>query len=489
MSHAALVILAAGIGSRYGGGVKQLEPVGPNGELIIDYSIHDALKAGFNKVVFILRREIFDDFYEVIGERMEKRFRTLGVEWAYVWQDMDDLPEGFACPEGRKKPWGTGQALLACREVLHEPFAVINADDYYGKAAYRKAYDFLQRSPAPNAYGMVAYVLRNTLSDNGSVTRGICHIESGALTGVTETHDIIPTADGASGEFGPLDPESMVSMNFWMFPTDYLKQLAAGFPDFLRGMTNPMKDEYLLPIIVDGELQQGKCTVTVERSEDSWFGVTYHEDKPAVVEAFRKLYHQGAYDAADLLLDADVLGVDLPVLGDRLAGLHDGAGQGPLLVPDGFAGEGGPGDLAEDLVVVGVDSDPVEDLDGFLGSHLVSVGDDGGVDVGVDELLGLLEQLPGEDDGGRGPVPALGVLGLGDLDDHLGGGVLHVDLLQDGDAVVGDDDVPDGVDEHLVHSLGAEGRPDCVCNRFGSSICPTLRPYHTLLDPSPRITD
>ena len=303
MSHAALVILAAGIGSRYGGGVKQLEPVGPNGELIIDYSIHDALKAGFDKVVFILRREIFDDFYEVIGERMEKRFRALGVEWAYVYQERDDLPEGFACPEGRTKPWGTGQALLACREVLHEPFAVINADDYYGKAAYHKAINFLRRSPAESEYGMVAYVLCNTLSDNGSVTRGVCHLRDGKLTGITETHDIVPTSGGARGEFGPLDPQALVSMNFWMFPTAYLQRLQESFPDFLRSMGNPLKDEYLLPIIVDEQLRAGKCSVTVEHSEDSWFGVTYHEDKPAVVEAFKKLYAQGAYDPADLYND------------------------------------------------------------------------------------------------------------------------------------------------------------------------------------------
>ena len=303
MSHAALVILAAGIGSRYGGGVKQLEPVGPNGELIIDYSIHDALKAGFDKVVFILRKDIIDDFREVIGERLEKRFRALGVEWEYVFQLREDLPEGFSVPEGRTKPWGTGQALLACREVLHEPFAVINADDYYGKAAYQKAYDFLRRGPAEDEYGMVAYVLCNTLSDNGSVTRGICHLRDGKLTGITETHGIVPTAEGAEGEFGPIDPQALVSMNFWMFPTAYIKRLQEGFPDFLRNMGNPMKDEYLLPIIVDGQLRKGACSVTVERSEDSWFGVTYHEDKPAVVEAFRKLYQEGAYDASDLYAD------------------------------------------------------------------------------------------------------------------------------------------------------------------------------------------
>ena len=303
MSHAALVILAAGIGSRYGGGVKQLEPVGPNGELIIDYSIHDAIRAGFDKVVFILRHEIFDDFYEVIGERMEKRFRSLGVAWDYVFQEKDALPEGFSCPEGRNKPWGTGQALLACRGALHEPFAVINADDYYGKTAYQKAIAFLDRGPGEHEYGMVAYVLRNTLSDNGTVTRGVCHITDGRLTGLTETHDIVPTADGVQGEFGPLDPESLVSMNLWMFPPAYLDRLDERFPDFLRSMGNPLKDEYLLPSIVDDELRSGACTVEVQRSEDSWFGVTYHEDKPAVVEAFKKLYAQGAYDPSDLYAD------------------------------------------------------------------------------------------------------------------------------------------------------------------------------------------
>ena len=295
MKNVTLVILAAGIGSRYGGGVKQLEPVGPNGELIIDYSIHDAIKSGFSKIVFILRKEIFDDFYEVIGKRMECRFRQFNVEWEYIFQEQSDLPEGYTVPEGRTKPWGTGHAVLACREVLHEPFAVINADDYYGKEAFTKACAFLRSCDDDSVYGLVGYVLKNTLSDNGAVTRGICRIEDGKLCGITETHNIEKTSSGVFGEFGPTDPESTVSMNFWMFPASYIYQLQNGFPAFLDGMKDPLKDEYLLPTIVDSLLQNGKCSVIAERSADSWFGVTYKEDKESVVRAFRELYERGVY--------------------------------------------------------------------------------------------------------------------------------------------------------------------------------------------------
>lgn len=290
-----LVILAAGIGSRYGVGIKQLEPVGPDGELIIDYSIHDAIAAGFNKVVFIIRKDIYDDFYEVIGSRLEKEFKRLDVEWEYVYQDRNDLPEGFTCPADRTKPWGTGQALLACRDAIKEPFAVLNADDYYGKEAFVKAFNFLNKNTDPKNYGMVGYILKNTLSDNGSVTRGVCTVEDGVLTRVLETKDIVKTGDVATGQYGELSLDSLVSMNFWMFPPEYIDELKEGFPKFLKGMKNELKDEYLLPIIVDGLLSEGKCKVTVESSNDKWFGVTYHEDKETVMEAFCELYKKGVY--------------------------------------------------------------------------------------------------------------------------------------------------------------------------------------------------
>ncbi len=297
-----LVILAAGIGSRYGG-VKQLEAVGPQGEVIIDYSIHDAIAAGFNKIVFIINRKIEQDFYEVIGHRMEARFKELGVEWAYAFQEMVDAPAG------RTKPWGTGQAVLSCKGILNEPFAVINSDDYYGCEAFRKAYDFLVNyTPAAKEhYGMVGYILKNTLSDNGGVTRGVCTTdEKGSLIGIDETRGIVKTADGAAaprgGEMCPLDMDSLVSMNFWMLPPSFLDRLEEGFPAFRANMTDPMKDEYLLPVIVDSMLQADKARVTVIPTEDSWFGVTYKEDKQTVVDAFRELYAQGVY-AAELYSD------------------------------------------------------------------------------------------------------------------------------------------------------------------------------------------
>ena len=291
-----LVVLASGIGSRYGAGVKQLETVGPQGEIIMDYSIHDAIEAGFNKVVFIISRKIEADFYEVIGQRMEKRFRALGVKWAYAFQELVDPPEG------RGKPWGTGQAVLSCKGLLNEPFAVINADDYYGKAAFRKAYDFLSawKPGEPEEYGMVGYVLKNTLSDSGGVTRGICFAEEdGGLLRIEETRNIIKTADGAAEmtENGrrPLELESLVSMNFWMLPPSFMAQLEEGFPRFRANMADPLKDEYLLPVIVDELLQSGRVKVSVLPTEDSWFGITYKEDLPAVVEEFKKLYARGVY--------------------------------------------------------------------------------------------------------------------------------------------------------------------------------------------------
>ena len=236
MKDTALVVMAAGIGSRFGGGIKQLAPVGPNGEIIMDYSIHDALEAGFNKIVFIIRKDIEDEFRTVIGNRMEKL-----ADVSYVFQDMHDLPEGFTCPEDRKKPWGTGQAVLACRKTLDIPFAVINADDYYGKEGFRKIHEFLvseQPKDGKAHYCMAGFILGNTLSENGSVTRGICKAnEKGHLTHVVETHDIYKTTEGAgvpdeTGSLTPVDVNSLVSMNMWGFTPDILNVLEKGFPEF-----------------------------------------------------------------------------------------------------------------------------------------------------------------------------------------------------------------------------------------------------------------
>lgn len=289
-----LVVLAAGLGSRFGG-VKQLTPVGPGGEVIIDYSIHDAIAAGFNKIVFILRRDIFDDFMEALGGRMEARFRALGVKWDYVFQEMGDAPEG------RTKPWGTAHALLACKNALREPFAVINADDYYGREAYVKAADFLRScDPArPDEYGMVGFILKNTLSDNGGVTRGVCQRDDeGFLTKIVETSNIVKTPDGAAAEedggLRPLDAESLVSMNLWMLTPKFVASLEDGFAAFKSSMKNPLKDEYLLPTVVDERIHRG-ATVKVLSTDERWFGVTYQADLPTVQSSIRALHNQGVY--------------------------------------------------------------------------------------------------------------------------------------------------------------------------------------------------
>lgn len=294
-----LVVMAAGIGSRFGGGIKQLEPVGPSGEIIMDYSIHDALEVGFNKVVFIIRKDLEEEFRKVIGERIEKI-----TEVEYVFQELDDLPEGFTKPADRTKPWGTGQAVLAAKKVLDEPFIVINADDYYGKEAYIKVHDYLiQEQPKDGRIHicMAGFRLGNTLSDNGSVTRGICNIENGQLTGVDETHDIFKTADGAEarnadGSVRKLDVKDLVSMNMWGLTPDFMEILEKGFVEFLSSLApDDIKKEYLLPILVDQLIKNGSASVDVLETKDTWFGVTYQEDKEAVMEAFKNLTDAGVY--------------------------------------------------------------------------------------------------------------------------------------------------------------------------------------------------
>ena len=304
MSKATLVIMAAGIGSRFGGGIKQLAPIGPNGEIIMDYSIHDAIEAGFNKIVFIIRKDIKDAFKEAIGDRIEKICNNLDVEIAYAYQELSELPEGVELPTGRTKPWGTGHAVLACKEVLHEPFAVINADDYYGKEAYVKVHDYLvQEKPADDVLHicMAGFRLGNTLSDNGSVTRGLCHITDGKLTGVTETHNIFKTADGAeSREDGQpaekLDLNELVSMNMWGLTPAFMDTLYDGFVEFLQNVkAGDIKAEYLLPVMIDALIQKGTAQVDVLETKDTWFGVTYQEDKEVVIKAFKELTEAGVY--------------------------------------------------------------------------------------------------------------------------------------------------------------------------------------------------
>lgn len=300
MKKTALVIMAAGLGSRFGGGIKQLEPVGPNGEIIMDYSINDALEAGFNKVVFIIRKDLEKDFKEIIGNRIEKI-----VDVDYAFQSLDDIPEGFSVPEGRTKPWGTGQAVLCCKDILDMPFAVINADDYYGKEAFVKVHNFLvNHEPSSDKadYCMAGFFLGNTLSENGGVTRGVCTVDgNGKLTDVIETSNIEKLPDGAGvpdgqGGYRRIDPLSHVSMNFWGFTLDFLDILEKGFADFLSNLKpGDIKSEYLLPIIVHGLLEEGKTDVTVLETHDKWFGVTYKEDKEYVAESFKKLIAEGVY--------------------------------------------------------------------------------------------------------------------------------------------------------------------------------------------------
>jgi len=301
-----LLIMAAGIGSRFGGGIKQLEPVGLNGEIIMDYSIHDAIKAGFNKIVFIIRKDIEADFREVIGDRIEKLCATLGVEVGYAFQSLDDIPKGESVPEERKKPWGTGQAVLCAKDIINEPFAVINADDYYGKEAFKKLYDFLNGDDCKvNAFCMAGFVLKNTLSENGGVTRGVCKVnDSGYLTDVEETSNIVKTATGAEADGREIDPDSFVSMNMWGLTPEFMDMLKVGFVDFFNGAAkeNPLKAEYLLPIYIGQLLKEDKVSVKVLETNDKWFGVTYKEDKDFVVKSFKELIEKGEYQK-DLFSD------------------------------------------------------------------------------------------------------------------------------------------------------------------------------------------
>lgn len=300
-----LLIMAAGIGSRFGGGIKQLEPVGANGEIIMDFSIHDAIQAGFNKIIFVIRKDIEADFIERIGTRVEAVCARAGVEVGYAFQDLQDVPEGFSVPEGRTKPWGTGQAVLAAKHLIHEPFAVINADDYYGKNAFIQLHDWLVLPHDDNAVSMAGFILKNTLSENGGVTRGICSVSRGHshVVSIVETKNIVITKNGVEADGVMLDPDSYVSMNMWGFPAPagcvpkFMKVLEDGFLYFFENTVpaNPQKAEYLLPILIGNQLRREKCTVKVLETNDKWFGVTYKEDKPAVVESFKKLIADGVY--------------------------------------------------------------------------------------------------------------------------------------------------------------------------------------------------
>lgn len=292
--------MAAGIGSRFGGGIKQLEPVGPGGEIIIDYSIHDAIEAGFNKIVFIIRKDIEEDFRTVIGDRIAAVCKAKGVEMAYTFQNQNDIPAGYSVPADRKKPWGTGQAVLACKGIVNEPFAVINADDYYGKEAFAKIHAFLEAydPKKPDSFCMAGFIMKNTLSDNGGVTRGICKVnDENDLTEIVETSDIVKTPDGAAVNGEAVDANAYVSMNMWGLTPEFMDRLEVGFVEFFKNMPEgrELKAEYLLPIYIGELLEKGEVSVKVLPTSDRWFGVTYKEDKPVVVNAIRDLIAKGVY--------------------------------------------------------------------------------------------------------------------------------------------------------------------------------------------------
>ncbi len=304
MKKPTLVIMAAGMGNRYGG-LKQIDPVDEQGHIIMDFSIYDAVKAGFGKVIFVIRRENAADFREAVGDRVSRMIPT-----AYAYQDLDALPEGYEVPEGRVKPWGTGHAVLCCKDEIDGPFAVINADDYYGAEAFRLAARFLGAAEenadadAPMQFMMVGYELQRTITENGFVSRGICETdEDGYLKGIQERVRIEQHPDGIAftedrGEtWEKLDPEATVSMNMWGFTRDFLPELEARFIPFLdKGLRErPVKCEYFLPFVVDELLQEGKAVVKVEKTKEQWYGVTYREDRPVVVEAVRKLKENGNY--------------------------------------------------------------------------------------------------------------------------------------------------------------------------------------------------
>lgn len=296
MNEPTLVIMAAGMGSRFGG-LKQITPVDDQGHKIIDFSLYDAYRAGFRKIAFIIKHEIEEDFKENIGRRMEKFFQV-----TYVYQQLDKIPEGFAVPTERVKPWGTGHAVSCLKDQVDGSFAVINADDYYGPMAYRIIYDFLQQDLPSNCYAMVSFPLRNTLSENGSVSRGVCQMENSFLTKVTEHTKIVKKgSDAAFTEDGEtwqdLSGDTPVSMNFWGFRKGILDKLHKGLPEFLAKTIeeNPLKGEYALPTVVDEQIHQGEATVRVLSTDDSWFGVTYPEDLPAVKNAIQELKSQGLY--------------------------------------------------------------------------------------------------------------------------------------------------------------------------------------------------
>lgn len=299
MNKPTLIVMAAGMGSRYGG-LKQMDPVGTNGELIIDFSIHDAINAGFEKIIFVIKKEMEKDFQELLDRRPGRE-----AEFAFAFQDLKDLPEGFSVPEDRVKPWGTCHAVMSCRGLIDGPFAVINADDFYGSRAFQEMYNFLTTAKDDEKYRycMIGYDLENTLTENGHVARGVCQTTAdNFLEEIVERTKIMRrngeiqyTED--EKEWITVSPGTSVSMNFWGFTRSFMDEMQKMFPDVLSKILaeNPLKGEFFLPLAVDKLLKDGKATVKVLRSHDKWYGVTYQEDKQGVVEALKKMKEKGDY--------------------------------------------------------------------------------------------------------------------------------------------------------------------------------------------------
>lgn len=287
--NATLVVMAAGMGSRFGG-LKQIEPVGPGGQAIIDFSVYDAKAAGFNKVVFIIKHEIEKEFKEIVGSRIEKM-----IDVEYAFQEIDMLPDGFVCPADRVKPWGTAHAIYCARDKVNTPFAVINADDYYGKGAYQKMYDHLKKQK--NDFCMVGFRLENTLTENGTVSRGICDIENGVLRSVTERTKILDCKYTEDDEtWTELPPDCIVSMNMWGFTPEIFDYIENDLKEFFAEKIDIPKVEYYLPTVVSNVINRGQKNVSVLVAEDRWYGVTYKEDKEGVVTALREKINNGEYE-------------------------------------------------------------------------------------------------------------------------------------------------------------------------------------------------
>lgn len=290
--NATLVVMAAGMGSRFGG-LKQMEPISADGRVLLDFSVYDAKKAGFTKIVFVIKEAIAEDFINIVGKRIEKM-----IDVEYVYQELYKLPEGFTCPETREKPWGTAHAILCCKDAVNEPFAVVNADDYYGRGAFEKIYNELVNND--NDYCMAGFRLKNTLTENGTVARGVCIVkDDDCLESVTERTKInnecqFTEDDGAT--WTQLAPDTLVSMNLWGFRPDLFDYIEKGFTEFLKDNINEPKKEYYLPLIVTDLIESGTKKVKVLAAEDKWYGVTYKEDKPGVVAAIEDMISKGYYD-------------------------------------------------------------------------------------------------------------------------------------------------------------------------------------------------